>query len=192
MVTRRVASSFEPNVDTGSVGGVVISTVGTTGVDMCSVDYSGSRLCNVNAAIIYTVIVRRVTCVTRTKSDETCVISRKTLARLAHSRSIIRRLIRRNGVATLRTGERPGGGVVAHTINIDHRVLISFDRRRVGSNSILLLYASNLAGFIRSSRVYSLAGSSVFCRFTRQLISETGGGKNNSGIAIMTIACWGR
>lgn len=109
---------------------------------------------------------------------------------MAASRSLIRSLIGGNRVAGRRTRRRPGGGLVAHTVNISGDVSVSFSRISLRTSSILVVYASNLSGCIASSRVVDRISSNECCTFTSQLIGGTGGGKNNSGVAIITVTRW--
>ncbi len=191
VVDRCIVGSCQEGVAVRSFIGVVGGTLLDTGVALCSVTRDRRNLGKVNAATITIVIVKSRITITRINSDELCLINSR-LGRVAHSRSVIRDLVRSNRVAPRRTMGRPEGGIVAHTLNIRDRITISATRLILGRGRALLLYASNLAGFTSESTVLGAFGRGSVTLIPRGLVRLTGANNNNSGVATIAVAGWYR
>lgn len=125
----------------------------------------------------------------RINSDHACTVENNGVGRLARSRSIIRRVIEENRLACRRTRGRPGGGFVAETLNVGPSIHLSCVRTGFVCNSILLVYASKLSGYIAAKSVIGVYRRGHNRNLVAGLISGTGSNKNSSGVATAMV-CW--
>ncbi len=188
VMCRELGLDCHPSVRPGDVGSLLASTFCTTGDIMRHEDHRRRRGSNVKAAYMTTVITSNLTRVTDINSSETCVLSRSNVERVAGSRAIIRCLRSGNVVGRRRVGARQVGGLVAHTVNVSRGLSMSCFRISVDRDSVLLVYASKLAGCYSSRLVCDVICGRPLRRTANRLVSCTGTQNNGSGVAIILVS----